>query len=65
MEAMLAASDELMSMSADPKHPMCVELSRPVVRGVGRLMLDASWEPTAPVQWLNHDVIARQLAALV
>jgi hypothetical protein len=64
LEAMLAASDELMAMSADAKSPMCEELSRPVVGGVGRLMLAASWEPSAPVQWLNHDVIAKQLAVL-
>jgi hypothetical protein len=22
-------------------------------------MFDASWEPPAPVLWLNHDVVAR------
>jgi hypothetical protein len=61
MEAMLAASDDLLAMSADPRNPVCGELSRAVVASVGRLMFDASWDPTAPVRWLNHDVVARRL----
>jgi hypothetical protein len=60
MEAMLAASHDLLAMSADPKSPVCAELSRTVVAAVGRLMLDAAWEPAAPVLWLNHDVVARR-----
>jgi hypothetical protein len=63
MEAMLSASEDLLAMSADPKNPVCAELSRAVVASVGRLMLDAAWEPTAPVRWLNHDVVARRLVA--
>jgi hypothetical protein len=62
IEAMIAASNDLMAMSADPKSPACEELSRPVVQAVGRLMFDASWEPEAPVLWLGHDVVARRLA---
>ncbi len=61
MEAMLAASDDLLAMSADPKNPVCAELSRAVVRAVGRLMFDAAWEPPGPVRWLGHDVVARRL----
>jgi hypothetical protein len=63
MEAMLAASDDLLAMSPDPKNPVCAELSRAVFQAVGRLMLDASWDPPAPVVWLGHDVIARRLDA--
>lgn len=61
MEAMLAASDDLLAMNADAKQPVCAELSRSVFQAVGRLMLDESWEPSAPVVWLNHDVVARRL----
>ena len=60
LEAMLSASDDLLAMSADPKNPVCAELSRTVVASVGRLMLDVAWEPPAPVLWLNHDVVARR-----
>jgi hypothetical protein len=61
LESMLAASDAVLAMSADAKSPPCAELSRLVFRAVGELMLDASWEPSAPVLWLNHDVVARRL----
>ncbi|RNC73286.1 MAG: hypothetical protein ED859_00830 [Desulfuromonadales bacterium] len=60
---MLATSDEMMAMNADPKNIVCAELSRAVFHGVGRLMFDHSWAPGAPVVWLNHDVIARRLVA--
>jgi hypothetical protein len=59
---MLSASDALLAMSPDPKNPVAAELSRAVLGAVGRLMFDASWEPSGPVRWLNHDVIAKQLA---
>jgi hypothetical protein len=61
MEAMLAASEATLGMSADPRNPVCAELSRAVFGAVGRLMLDASWEPAAPVVSLGHDVVARRL----
>lgn len=61
METMLAASDELMAMSADPKNPVCAELSRQVFDAVGRLMFHRSWELGAPRYWLNHDVVAKRL----
>lgn len=60
-EAMLAASADLIAMSADPKNPVCAELSRLVFQGVGRLMFDTSWDPPGPVLWLNHDVVAKRL----
>lgn len=60
-EAMLAASADLFAMSADPKNPVCAELSRSVFQGVGRLMFDTSWDAPGPVLWLNHDVIAKRL----
>jgi hypothetical protein len=62
LATMLAASEELLAMSTDARNPVCAELSRSVFRAVGRLMLDTSWEPPAPVLWLNHDVVARRLA---
>ena len=61
-EYMLNCSAELIGMNADQKEIVCAVLSRGVFQGVGRLMFDASWEPKAPLYWLNHDVIARRLA---
>jgi hypothetical protein len=60
-EAMLAASADLIAMSADPKDPVCAELSRIVFQGVGRLMFDTSWDSPGPVLSLNHDVVAKRL----
>ena len=60
-ELMLGCSDELLQMNANPKEIVCAVLSSAVFNGVGRLMFDSSWEPAAPVFWLNHDVIARRL----
>lgn len=63
LEAMLAASDACLAMSADPRSPVCAELSRTVQRSVGRIMLDAAWEPAAPVVWVGHDAVARSAVA--
>jgi hypothetical protein len=60
-ELMLDASAALMGMHADQKRLVCAELSRIVFLATGRMMISASWNPTAPVLWLNHDLIARLL----
>lgn len=60
-ETMLTASADLMAMSADPKNIVCAELSRAVFRSTGKMMVDYSFNPAAPVVWLNHDVIAKQI----
>ena len=62
-ELMLNSSARLLEMNRDPKEIVCASLSRAVFTGVGRLMLDAMWQPAAPVFWLNHDVIAKTLIA--
>lgn len=61
-EFMLTRATELIAMNANPKEIVCAVLSRAVFTAVGRLMLDSSWEPAAPVFWLNHDIIAKRLA---
>jgi hypothetical protein len=64
MEFMLSSSAELLAMNANPKEIVCSVLSSAVFRGVGKLMIDSSWEPEASVWWLNHDIIAKRLAAV-
>lgn len=61
-EYMLNTSAELIGMNADQKDIVCAVLSRAVFQGVGNLMFNSSWDPQAPVFWLNHDVIAKTLA---
>jgi hypothetical protein len=61
MELMLPAADEVLSFSADQKNTVAAELSRMVFGAVGRLMLAEAWEPSSPVCWLGHDLVARRL----
>jgi hypothetical protein len=53
----------MLEMNKDPKNIVCAELSRAVFQAVGRLINRTSWEPGAPVYWLNHDIVARELVA--
>ncbi len=60
-ELMLNSSARLLDMNKNPKEIVCAVLSRGVFTGVGKLMLDTMWKPTAPVFWLGHDIIAKRL----
>jgi hypothetical protein len=60
---MLNSATRMLEMNRDMKEIVCAELSRAVFRTVGQLKLRTSWKPGAPVFWLNHDIIARQLLA--
>ena len=62
-EMMLSASAELMAMHVDQKSLVCAELSRIVFQATGRLILHGSWAPDAPVVWLDHEIVAKLLAA--
>ncbi len=64
LELMLTTANELFAICSNPKEPVCAILSRAVFTAVGRLMLDCSWQPGAPVYWLNHDIIARRLVTV-
>lgn len=58
---MLNSANAMLDMNRDPKEIVCAEISRAVFRSVGRLMYRASRNATAPVLWLNHGIVARQL----
>jgi hypothetical protein len=60
---MLSCATQLLEMNKDQKNIVCAELSRAVFCAAGRLMFHTSWTPPAPVLWLNHDIIARQILA--
>jgi len=60
---MLNCATELLGLNDNPKEIVCAALSRAVFTGVGRLMFDTAWQPAAPVFWLNHDIVAKRLAA--
>jgi hypothetical protein len=60
---MLNSATTMLDMNKDSKNIVCAELSRAVFHAVGRLINRTSWAPGAPVFWLNHDIIARELVA--
>lgn len=62
MEFMLDSSEHLISMHKDPKNLMTFPLSEEVFKATGTLMFHDSWNITAPVVWLNHDIVAKQMA---
>lgn len=60
-ELMIGTSDEITQMHIDRKALIADHLSALVLEGTGPLMFCEASHPSAPVLWLNHDIIARQL----
>ena len=60
-EVMIGTSDDITKLHKDRKELITDHLSSLVLEGTGPLMFHAMSEPKAPVIWLNHDIIARQL----
>ncbi len=63
MAFMLDSSEHLISMHKDPKNLMTFPLSEEVFTATGQVMLHDSWTCQEPVLWLNHDIVARSMAA--
>jgi hypothetical protein len=60
-DLMIGTSDEITQMHTDRKALVTDHLSALVLEGTGPLMFYETSDPTGPVLWLNHDIIARQL----
>lgn len=63
-EVMIGTSEAITALHADKKALITDHLSALVLEGAGPLMFHGASEKIAPVLWLNHDIIARQLNAL-
>jgi hypothetical protein len=63
-EIMIGLSDELTHLHRDRKQLVIGHLSALVLEATGPLIFFGMTAPEAPVQWLNHDVVAKQLIAL-
>jgi hypothetical protein len=63
-DLMIGTSDEITSLHTDKKALITDHLSSLVLESTGPLMFHGAAEKIAPVLWLNHDIIARQLNAL-
>ena len=60
-DLMIGTSEEITQMHKDRKMLVTDILSALVLEGTGPLMFMEASRPAAPVIWLNHDIIAKQL----
>lgn len=63
-EVMIGTSEDITKLHTDRKALITDHLSALVLESTGPLMFHGAAEKIAPVLWLNHDIIARQLNAL-
>ncbi len=63
-DVMIGTSEEITKLHKDRKALITDHLSSLVLESAGPLMFYGAGEQIAPVLWLNHDIIARQLNAL-
>ncbi|WP_035384782.1 hypothetical protein [Ferriphaselus sp. R-1] len=61
---MIGTSEEITQMHKDRKALVTDHLSALVLEGTGPLMFRETSQPSAPVLWLSHDIIAKQLCLL-
>jgi len=59
----IGTSNEITAMHRNGRVVISDLLSALVVESTGQLIFGASSSPNGPVQWLNHDVVARRLNA--
>ena len=63
-EVMIGTSGEITSLHKDKKVLITDILSALVLEGTGPIIFNEVYRPNAPVLWLNHDIIAKQLNQL-
>ncbi len=55
---MRSLSSEIIDMHKDKKKLMTAELSEIIADSCGVAMIDESWKPRHPAQWIGHDLVA-------
>jgi hypothetical protein len=63
-DVMIGTSEQITALHKDRKALITDHLSALVLEGAGPLMYHGASEKIAPVLWLSHDIIARQLNEL-
>ena len=61
VEQTVGTSQDIVAMHRDAKALISDQLSQHVVTTTGQLMFADIAQPEAPVKWLDHDLVARQL----
>ena len=62
-EQTIGTSQEIVQLHKDKRILVSDVLSHHVVKAVGQLIFGEASEPSGPVLWLNHDLVARRLIA--
>lgn len=63
-EIMVGTSEDIVALHKDRKALISDHLSSLVLEGTGPLIFHEAAAPHGPVLWLNHDIIAKQLAQM-
>ncbi|PAS93184.1 MAG: hypothetical protein CGU28_11100 [Candidatus Dactylopiibacterium carminicum] len=63
-DRMIGTAESITAQHKDGKALITDHLSALVIEATGPLMFNEAAQPTGPVLWLSHDVIAKQLAKL-
>jgi len=61
VELTVGTSQDIVALHKDRKALISDVLSQHVVSATGRLIFSEAGKPTGPVQWLDHDVVARDM----
>ena len=62
-EQTIGTSQEIVQLHKDNRILVSDVLSHHVVKAIGQLIFGEVSEPSGPVLWLNHDLVARRLIA--
>ena len=62
-EKTIGTSQEIVQLHKDSRILVSDVLSHHVVKAIGQLIFGEVSEPSGPVLWLNHDLVARRLIA--
>ncbi|GHT84672.1 hypothetical protein AGMMS49543_14750 [Betaproteobacteria bacterium] len=63
-ELMIGIADNITTLHKDRRALITDLLSAQIIEATGALIFNEAAQPAGPVLWLNHDIVARQLAAL-
>jgi hypothetical protein len=59
MQFVLESSDKIFAFHKNENDTMALELSRVIFESTGESMFTESWNPSAPVLWLGHDILSK------
>lgn len=61
VEKTVGTSQKIVALHSDRKLLISDLLSQHVVTATGKLIFDEACDPTGPVLWLDHDLVAQKM----